>query len=172
MQLWGDQYIKEECTPKTKSPYTNQQTPGTQGISHAPGQRKKSSADQKYFLSAMETEKGARGIQMLAIPLGALSRKPDEAVAQGPEGRWESLHSGDEISPDHEDYKPVIRNLSRTRDWFQGTLFFHWQGRGWFWEDLNIFVHRVLYLHYYYTSSTSDYQASDPRDWVSLLEII
>ena len=39
------------------------------------------------FLSAMETEKGARGIQMLAIPLGALSRKPDEAVAQGPEGR-------------------------------------------------------------------------------------
>ena len=43
---------------------------------------------------------------------------------------------------------------------FMEDIFICWQGRGWFWEDLNIFIYCVLY--YYYISSTSDDQHQIP----------
>ena len=63
----------------------------------------------------------------------------------------------------------MVRNLFGTRDRFCARQFFLGGEGDWGGDRCTMIqvhcLHCVLYFHYYYISSTSDYQALDPRCW-------
>ena len=67
--------------------------------------------------------------------------------------------------------RSAIPNLFGPKEWFHRKRFFH----RWKWEVVSGWLKHIidcaLYFSYYYMSSTSDHQASDPGGWDPLLQI-
>ena len=63
----------------------------------------------------------------------------------------------------------VVLSLFGTRDQLHGRHFFHGPGWG---DDFRLiqvhYIYHALCFYFYYTSSTSDHQALDPRDFSSV----
>ena len=64
--------------------------------------------------------------------------------------------------------KSVVPNLFGTRDVLQKTIFPQIGGDGLGMAQAH-YIYCVLYFYYYYISSTSDYQALDPKRWGPLI---
>ena len=62
----------------------------------------------------------------------------------------------------------MVTNLSDTRDWFCGKIFFSRDWGLWWWEMGGWFqvcyIYCALLFYYYYISSTSDHQTLNPGD--------
>ena len=69
-------------------------------------------------------------------------------------------------------FRQMVTNLSDTRDWFCGKIFFpgtgDYDGERWGWWFQVCYVYCALLFYYYYISSTPDHQTLDPRGWGSL----